>query len=177
MYRIDQRHGLNYVVDVLRGANTQKTRSRNHQNLTVFGIGKAISKPQWISIGNQLLHQGYLRQNIERNGALQLTEKARPLLTGKISIILTKVRKQLRKKKVFSVADSVLFEKLRAERNKIAFNKNIPPYFIFSDATLLDMCKKIPTTRYELLEVSGVGVYKMRKYGKPFMTILQKHMG
>jgi len=90
VFRVNQRFGLAHVVEVLRGANTQRIRSWGHDRLSTYGIGKELSQIHWTSIFRQLIHQGYLEQDIANYSILKLTDKARPLLRGEQTLQLAK---------------------------------------------------------------------------------------
>ena len=86
--RVNQRFGMGYVVEVLRGANNQRIRDMGHDKLPVYGIGKDQSHEHWVSIIRQLIHLGFATQNIAQHSALQLTEAARPVLRGEVELKL-----------------------------------------------------------------------------------------
>jgi ATP-dependent DNA helicase RecQ len=185
VYRVGQRFGIHHVVDVLRGANNVRIRDLGHNKLSVYGIGKAQSNDYWISIIRQLIHLGLLRQDITAYSALQLTAATRPILRGEVALSLAVPRLEIVKKDKFrqsnrssmltaSLTDDekVLFGRLRHLRKTIADKDQVPPYVVFSDATLLEMVQQQPTTKAELLTITGVGQTKLTKYGKEFLDII-----
>lgn len=181
VYRVDQSFGIGHTVDVLRGMQHQKIKDYGHQKLSTYGIGKDYSQEYWISIYRQLIHRGFLVQNIARSYVLQLTEKARPLLRGEISLelALPKAGQPIHSKTdKFSHRhyDKKLFAKLRRLRKIIADEEDIPPYIVFNDATLIEMAEIIPTSLGEMLAVNGVGLRKLEKYGDVFLDAIEEHI-
>jgi len=175
VYRVGQRFGIRHVIDVLRGADTERIRLFNHNGLSTYGIGSDRSEPEWQSIIRQLIHQGFLEQDIAAYSALKLTEASRPLLRGEESLELArprlkgKARKKRAGEHLKSPADEELFEQLRQLRKQLADQQGVPPYVVFGDATLAQMASEKPMDEQELLEVSGVGQHKLEKYGAEFL--------
>jgi len=182
VYRVNQGFGMGYVVEVLRGMQNIRVRENGHDNLSTYGIGREHSHDYWISIMRQLIHKGMLCQNITRNSTLQLTEEARPLLKGEMVIELavprldTAVRAAKSNKLANRNYDKKLFSKLRKLRKSIADEVGLPPYVVFSDATLIDMAEILPTSYGEMLAVNGVGQVKLEKYADKFLDAIQEHV-
>ncbi|MFA0689433.1 ATP-dependent DNA helicase RecQ [Vibrio splendidus] len=182
VYRVNQSFGMGYVVEVMRGMQNIRVRDNGHDKLSTYGIGRDHSHDYWISIFRQLIHKGLLFQNITRNSTLQLTEKARPLLRGEMSLELavprldTAVRNAKSDKLSSKNYDKKLFAKLRKLRKSIADEDGLPPYVVFSDATLIDMAEILPTSYGEMLAVNGVGQRKLDKYADPFLDLIQEHI-
>jgi ATP-dependent DNA helicase RecQ len=176
VYRLGQGFGVGYVVDVLRGADNERIRARRHQQLSTYGLGSDRSEQEWTSIIRQLIHHGYLVQDIASYSVLKLTEQARPLLRGEQTLTLAKprIREQAKKKRplaelVQGPYDEVLFEELRELRKRLAFEAGVPPYIVFGDATLLQMAREKPADEAALLNITGVGQHKLEKYGNEFL--------
>ncbi|PWC11760.1 ATP-dependent DNA helicase RecQ [Brenneria roseae subsp. americana] len=181
VYRVGQRFGMSYIVEVLRGANNQRIREYGHDKLPVYGIGREKSQEHWVSVLRQLIHLGLLNQNIALHSALQLTESARPVLRGEVSLQLAvprviNLKPRASQKSYGGNYDRKLFAKLRKLRKSIADEANIPPYVVFSDATLLEMAELMPITAGELLNINGVGHRKLERFGAPFMTMIRDHV-
>ncbi|MFT8212137.1 MAG: ATP-dependent DNA helicase RecQ [Symbiopectobacterium sp.] len=181
VYRVGQRFGLGYVVEVLRGANNQRIREWGHDKLPVYGIGREQSHEHWVSVLRQLIHLGFLTQNIALHSAVQLTESARPVLRGEIPLQLAAPRvvnlePKANQKSYTGLYDRKLFAKLRKLRKAIADEGDIPPYVVFSDATLLEMADRLPVTASELLTINGVGQRKLERFGTPFMSLISEHL-
>lgn len=180
VYRVGQRFGVGHVVAVLRGADNERIRALGHQQLSTYGIGSDRSEQEWTSIIRQLIHHGYLSQDIANYSVLKLTESARPLLRGEQSLQLARprIRERTRKKKAPTVDasqgpyDETLFEELRALRKRLADAQGVPPYIVFGDATLVHMARDKPIDETGLLGISGVGQHKLEKYGADFLDAI-----
>ncbi|MCL9782925.1 ATP-dependent DNA helicase RecQ [Vibrio sp. S4M6] len=182
VYRVGQSFGIGYVVEVMRGMQNIRVRENRHDELSTYGIGKEHSHDYWVSIFRQLIHKGLLSQNITRNSTLQLTEEARPLLRGEMNLELAVPRldmatKTSKQDKLSSKNyDKKLFAMLRKLRKSIADEDGLPPYVVFSDATLVDMAEILPTSYGEMLAVNGVGQVKLEKYADPFLDVIQEYL-
>lgn len=182
VYRVNQGFGVGYVVEVLRGLKIARIREHGHDKLSTYGIGKEHSHEYWVSIIRQLIHKGLLAQNITRNSTLQLTEEARPILKGQEALELAVPRLDIAAKTAKSEKlnnrnyDKQLFAKLRKLRKSIADRDDLPPYVVFSDATLMDMADITPTSYGEMLAVNGVGQKKLEKYADPFLDLIEMHI-
>ncbi|HAS62961.1 MAG TPA: ATP-dependent DNA helicase RecQ [Vibrio sp.] len=182
VYRVNQNFGIGYVVEVLRGMQNIRIREYGHDKLSTYGLGRDHSHDYWVSIFRQLIHKGMLFQNITRNSTLQLTEEARPLLRGDMALELavprldTAVRAAKSDKLSSKSYDKKLFAKLRKLRKSIADEDGLPPYVVFSDATLIDMAEILPTSYGEMLAVNGVGQRKLEKYADSFLDLIQEHI-
>ncbi len=177
VYRVGQRFGVGYVVEVLRGADNERIRSFQHHQLSTYGLGSDRSEQEWTSIIRQLIHHGYLVQDIANYSVLKLTEAARPLLRGEHGLQLARPRihEQLKKKRPRMDAlqgpyDELLFDQLRELRKRIADEQGVPPYIVFGDATLVQMARDKPTDAAGLLDIIGVGQHKLAKYGSEFLN-------
>lgn len=180
--RVGQRFGIGYVVEVLRGANSARIRELGHDKLSVYGIGREHTIEHWVSILRQLIHLGLVTQNIALHSALQLTEAARPVLRGEVTLPLAvprvinlKARSSMQKSYAGNY-DRKLFAKLRKLRKAIADEENIPPYVVFNDATLLEMAEQMPLRAGDLLSINGVGQRKLERFGAPFMSLIREHL-
>ena len=183
IYRVGQCFGAHYVIAVLRGMHNQKIIERQHDKLSVYGIGKDKSKEHWQSVIRQLIHLGFVQQVIsELNPTLQLTEGAKAILKGeeplelampRISAI-SKIAHNPQRQGVANY-DKDLFARLRFLRKQIADKENIPPYIVFNDATLQEMAQYMPTSNIEMLQINGVGSIKLERFGQPFMALIQEH--
>ncbi|MGL5005998.1 MAG: ATP-dependent DNA helicase RecQ [Plesiomonas sp.] len=181
VYRVGQRFGIGYVVEVLRGSLNQRIREHGHEKLSVYGVGRDQSHEHWVSVLRQLIHLGFLTQNIVQHSALQLTEAARPLLRGEVSLQLAEPRTSLSSlknsiKTALSHYDRQLFAKLRKLRKSIADEEGIPPYVVFNDATLQEMAEQMPVTARDMLAVNGVGQRKLTRFGSPFLAMIRDHV-
>jgi ATP-dependent DNA helicase RecQ len=182
VYRVGQRFGIGHVIEVLRGAKTERIFSLRHERLTTWGIGKAQSQDYWNHLLRQLIHLGYLEQDMANYSVLKLTETARPLLRGEIELKLSRPRvKAERKKKparkiVGLEYDEQLFQRLRVKRKQIADRDGVPPYVVFGDASLAEMAASLPTNAADLLTINGVGQTKLERYGHEFIAEIIGYM-
>ena len=182
VYRMNQNYGVKQVIDVLRGLNNEKIRTSGHQFLSTYGIGKEYSAQQWSSFIRQLIHLGYLFQDIQNYSVLKLTESSGELLKGKIDIQLALPKKVKPSSIVFKKSNNKVedkhkecFEALRILRRDIAEMEDIPAYQVFGDATLIEMAKKRPKNDSELLQITGVGQAKMARFGFDFLQFFQSY--
>ena len=179
VYRTGQRFGAVHVIDVLMGKDNDKVRQHGHDELGVFGIGKELQQQQWRSILRQLVVLGMLTVDSAGYGALQLSEKSRPLLRGEVDLplrrdlLVAKAAKKVKRKGAdVAEEDQGLFEALRDCRKQLADENSVPPYVIFHDATLKQMAADKPTTDEGLMEISGVGQTKLERYGADFLEVI-----
>lgn len=180
VWRVGQSFGVGYVVEVLRGSLNQRIKDHGHDKLSTYGIGKEQSHEYWLSVIRQLIHKGLLSQNITRNLVLQLTQAARPVLRGDVTLTLAVPRLQpisSRKEKRVSQLensqyDKHLFKALRGLRKQLAEQEEVPPYVVFSDATLIEMAQMMPMNDDDMLAINGVGQRKLARFGEPFMDLI-----
>ncbi len=186
VYRLNERFGLGYVVDVLRGSENQRVLGNGHDALSVYGIGAEYSKDEWSAVFRQLIHRGYLRVDVAEYSTLKLNPTAAAVLRGEEEVRLARApaprpkaekadKKGKRGKSLALETDeqSELFERLRELRRGIAAENSVPAYVVFADAALADMARKRPTTREEFLEVSGVGQAKLERFGDEFLEAIR----
>lgn len=181
VYRCGQRFGVNHLVDVLRGAQTDKISQFNHQDLATYGVGKSLDNNQWRSVFRQLVARGFLSVDLERFGALRLEEKCRPLLRGEKNIELRRDIKQSKAKKQTKTQlpvdiDVALWEALRECRRELADEQGVPPYVIFHDRTLQELCVTLPQSLTQFSDIGGVGERKLEKYGVIFLAVISEHV-
>ncbi len=183
VYRVGQRYGMGHVIEVLRGAQSQRIRELGHDKLSTYGIGKEQSHEYWLSVLRQLIHKGLLVQNITRHLVLQLTEAARPILRGEQPLELAVPRTELlsakklrrRELELAQGEDAALFRELRKLRKQLAEDEGIPPYVVFNDATLLELAQFKPTNDDEMLMINGVGYRKLERFGEAFLECIREH--
>ena len=181
VYRLRERYGIGYVVDVLRGSAAERIIDSGHHKLSVYGIGAEYSKDDWAAIFRQLVHRGYLRVDVAEYSTLKLAGSARAVLTGDEQVVLArppaprpKAEKAAKRSRAADVALETdeqveLFERLRELRRRIAAEQSVPAYVVFADAALADMARRAPATAEEFLQVSGVGAAKLERYGDAFL--------
>lgn len=179
VYRTNQRFGLSYLVDFLRGSQSEKIRDE-HKNLKTYGVGADISKDHWTEYFKDLISQGYLAQTEGQYPVLVLTETSFDVLSGKTTVELIKARVREEKTKRLSPEVTYphipeLFNDLRQVRTVFARAENVPPYVVFSDATLVEMATYLPQTEWEMRKISGVGDLKFDKYGADFLNEIRNY--
>jgi ATP-dependent DNA helicase RecQ len=180
-YRTGQRFGVNHLVDVLRGADNDRIRQFDHHVLPTFGIGRDLDANQWRSVFRQLVARGYLSVDVEGYGALRLQDRCRPLLRGDEHIDLRrdqpqKATRQQTRQPLPEDLDVSLWEALRDCRRQLAEAQGIPPYIIFHDRTLQEMCAALPRTLEDFGHLGGVGERKRDKYGAAFLEVISEHL-
>jgi ATP-dependent DNA helicase RecQ len=182
VYRVGQRFGIGHVVAVLRGADNERIRALGHQQLSTYGLGSDKSEQEWTSIIRQLIHHGYLVQDIANYSVLKLTAAARPLLLGEQQLQLARprireqsARKRPRADAVHGPYDEALFDELRTLRKQLADAQGVPPYIVFGDATLVQMARDKPLDEAALLGITGVGQHKLEKFGAAFLDAIAAH--
>jgi ATP-dependent DNA helicase RecQ len=179
VYRLQGRFGLNYVVDFLRGSSTVR---ESHQELKTYGIGKDISKEQWKQYARELIQLGYLQQAPGEYPLLQLTDTSWQVLRGedKVEFTVTTAGKEqpagpAPTRQGAEIAHPVLFNDLKQLRRQIADRENVPPYIVFSDATLAELVAYLPVTKSDISRISGFGDVKLAKYGDAFLDAVQTY--
>ncbi|MDX6529442.1 MAG: ATP-dependent helicase RecQ [Blastocatellia bacterium] len=170
--------GINQIVEVLSGAETENILKWDHQTVSTYGIGKEFSRVEWRNIGRELIRLGYLRQVAEKFNVLQLTEQGQAALRERQPIRLTKsvtVTKAAQPRAGEISCDEGLFERLRRLRKRLADERGVPPYIVFSDVSLRQMARYYPSNESEFAQISGVGEQKLKRFGKVFLSAIAKY--
>ncbi len=177
IYRMGERFGGNVVVDVLRGSNSQRIRSFKFNQLSTYGIMKDYDKETLKEIISYLISDGYINITGDKYPVLNISAQGNAVLRGKMEVQIKKVfSKRSKQENKEIVYEYDLFEILRKLRKEIADNLKVPPFVVFSDATLKDMCIKYPLNKIEILKVSGVGEHKAEKYGNEFIEVIKNYI-
>ncbi|MBL9219561.1 MAG: DNA helicase RecQ [Opitutaceae bacterium] len=181
LYRIAQNSdfnvGLNHVIEILTGADTEKITRWGHDRLTTYGIGKELSRPAWAAVGRELMRLGYVTVSEGGYATLELTPEGRAVLVSRAAITLTKPMDLPKAKRVARregdiACDEILFERLRALRKQLADERKVPAYVVFGDATLRQMAREYPD-RVEAMEgITGVGEKKRAEFGAIFASVI-----
>lgn len=181
-----ERFGLNHIVHVIRGVEDEYVKSYSHTQLSVFGKGDQEDDDFWRSVGRQALIYQYLEKDIDNIGVLKITEKGKKFLIKPHRIELARdhdfstdvdeEEDSIDKGPVAKAYDPKLFEILKSLRRQLAREKELPPYVIFQDPSLEEMATVYPTTREELASINGVGMGKVKKFGKEFLDAIQKYV-
>ncbi len=179
IYKTGQNFGKNYIIDILRGSSEQKILANGADRLSVYDIGKHLSKKEWFVIVERLLELKIL--TVGNFSTLKLTQDAISILKSQKLVDIKSSRLQVDKKakavrqvEAFDF-DRELFEKLREKRTELASEMGVPAYIIFSDKTLKHLASNMPTNKEEMLEVNGVGMKKYEQFGEEFLDVIATH--
>ena len=185
VYRTGQRFGAAYLIDVLRGRETDRIRRFGHDRIPTHGVGADLGPYEWRSVFRQLVARGLLWVDMEGFGSIRLTDESWPVLRGETPVRMRRdVRPPTSSRKRKPRAerpppdpatwDEGLWEALRAHRLELARAQGVPPYVIFHDATLREMVERRPGTPEELAGITGVGETKLERYGEDFLGVIAK---
>lgn len=181
VYRTEQRFGVNYLIDVLLGRADERITANQHDQISTFGIGQELTSLEWRGIFRQLIAMSYLDIDINRYGALRLTEKCRAVLRGEQKLLLRKQQprqspaQQAKKTTAVRPQDQALWDALRKLRADIAKQHGLPPFVIFHDATLQELCQTRPSDMQAMGRITGIGTQKLARYGQQFLEVVRQH--
>jgi ATP-dependent DNA helicase RecQ len=178
-----ERFGAAYIIEILRGARTERILSRGHESLSVYGIGKSRRMEEWRSLARSLMHQRLVEQTQDGYSVLSLNESSWQILRSERPFHLaqtTNPAKADRSRTSNPVAPTTadgeeLFERLRILRKQLADSQGLPPYVIFHDATLREMAARRPQTLQQFAGIRGVGESKLQRYGEQFIAALREN--
>ena len=183
VYRIREKSrfgvGLNHVVEVLTGANTEKIRKWGHHELSTHGVGRDQTRQEWLAIGRELLRLGHLRQMVDQFNIIELTPQGLSALKGRQPVRLTKAAAtaEATAPRVGQIScDEALFERLRHLRKRLADERNVAAYIVLSDVALRQMARQYPADPDELARISGVGQRKLQEFGTHFLAEIAAHL-
>jgi ATP-dependent DNA helicase RecQ len=172
--------GINHIVDVLTGGETEGIRQRSHDQISTYGIGRDMKRKAWQAIGRELTRLGLIAVAPGKFATVELTLAGREALKCRSAITLTKPTEVADKRKPKSTGeiecDEVLFERLRRLRRKLADERDVPAYIIFSDASLREMAHAQPTRLAEFAVIPGVGQQKLKSFGELFVSEIADHI-
>jgi ATP-dependent DNA helicase RecQ len=178
VHRVQQKSGfafgMNHIIEVLTGGDTEAIRLRGHKELSTYGIGRDIPRPAWQSIGRELTRLGFLAIAPGRFATIELTPAGHETLRKRATITLTKPAEtpetQTRQRAGEIPCDEELFEALRQLRRRIADERDVPAYVIFSDVSLREMARVYPTRLGDFAKIPGVGQQKLQTFGDVFVA-------
>jgi ATP-dependent DNA helicase RecQ len=188
IYRVDQRFAAGHVIDVLRGAQTERISQWHHDKLTVYGVGADRSEQEWRAIVRQAIALGFVTVDHDAFSSLKLTDAARPVLKGEQKVQLRQYQKPVKAKRPsssrssgyeeleLSRSEQAIFDRLRSWRMGTAREHGVPAYVVFQDATLREIAKVKPGSLDALRGVSGVGEKKLVSYGDEIVAIINEMM-
>jgi ATP-dependent DNA helicase RecQ len=199
---LGERYGMNYVIDVLCGANTKKIKEKKHERLKTFNSGYRHARSDWQDMTREIVQQGIVSVEGSRYPLLKLNKASREVMQGLKAVTFTRVaplefpetqapeedmpyepdimaKPEIvvppRVRKTAKGSDSELFERLKDLRKEMAELQDVPPYIVFADTSLKQMAAKKPSNKAELLKITGVGEYKLKKYGDIFLREISKY--
>ena len=180
-----ERFGAAHLIDIVRGARTEKITRFGHGRLDAFASGAGKGKNEWRSIVRQMVATGFVRLDIAGYGAIGLTDKGRTLLRGdgeflyRADTVIAQTPARERREggveapgRELGGADTALLAKLKALRLELAKARGVPAYIVFPDRTLVDIVRRRPRTEVEFAEVNGVGAAKLKQFAEPFLAAL-----
>lgn len=173
--RLNERFGLGYVVDFLRGSKSEKIREE-HKQLKTYGIGADLNKDAWFRYIRELVTLGYLQVSEDIYPVLKLTSKSSLVLKGleKVQLIASQTVEEHHAVEVLPFEEALLAE-IKNTRADIARHENVPPYVILSDATLVEIATYLPQSLDELRQISGFGDIKLARYGREFLLPVKSY--
>ncbi len=175
--RCQERYGMSYIIDVLRGSKNKKVLQRRHDQLSTYGIGQDITVDQWRLLGRTLLHQGLLAETTDGYPVLKLNDLSWEVMWHKRSVYvpIPIAPVQPQPSEARRQESEALFQRLRTLRKELADQQSVPPYMIFADSSLKLMAQQQPQTLAEFAKISGVGKRKLEQYGQQFTAAIRTH--
>ncbi|WP_026731724.1 DNA helicase RecQ [Fischerella sp. PCC 9605] len=176
--RCKEKFGMGHIIDVLRGAKTQKITQYEHDKLSTYGIGKDKSADEWRMLGRSLLHQGLLEQSTDGYAVLKLNALSWEIMRRQrtVSVAVSVTQKITWNEGSTQATEAeLLLQRLRSLRKKLADEQSVPPYIIFADSTLKLMAQVKPQTKDEFAKLSGVGIHKLAQYGEKFIAEIRAY--
>ncbi len=182
VFRTGQRFGMVYVIDVLMGKEDERIIRFGHDRQSTFGIGAKLSKSEWQNIFRQLVSQNLLMVDINEHNGIKITDKGFLFLKKKDRVNFCKLTEKQKRQKGKSPRkaqieldnnlDQILYENLRAARQQMAKKRRVPAYVIFNDKTLIELAKVRPKNFEDMLEISGIGTAKLKKFGQTLLDVI-----
>ncbi|QSZ66469.1 DNA helicase RecQ [Methanofollis aquaemaris] len=174
--------GIELIADVLRGSKNEKIRDNRFDLLPAYNTGAEQSKKQYRTWINDLVRQGYLARTGERYPVIALTEKSAEVMRGEVRVMLpapeagAKKRARPQSNEPTDPEDRELFLRLKTLRKSIADRDSVPPYIIFPDRSLREMAGARPCDRESFGNITGVGEFKLKKYGPEFISAIEQYV-
>ena len=178
IYRMEERFGSNVVIDVLKGSNNQRIKTCKFDKLSTYGIMKEYDKDTLKEIISYLISDGFINISGDKYPVLNISTSGNAVLRGKQTVTIKKIfnKKAEKHNNESIIYEKDLFEIMRSLRKEIADSMRVPPFVVFSDATLKDMCVKYPLNKDEMLKVTGVGELKAERYGNKFINVIKNYI-
>jgi len=179
----DGKVDIKHIVNILRGKASNDVKARKHTELPQFGAGKDKDVVFWKSVIRVALLNDLLEKNIEKYGLISILPKGEEFLTKPRKVEMpidtefeNVTEEEFERVEVESLHDEELFLQLKELQREVARQKNLPPYVIFQESSLEDMATKYPITLEEMENISGVGKNKAKKFGKPFVELIEQYV-
>ena len=179
IFRAGQNYGIKMICDILRGKDNERMTAAGLDKISTYGIMSDTSEHRIKLITEKLVDLGYAEKTDSDYPVLKLCQSALPVLRGTVKIearIPVSETKREKPQEIRYKTDPRLMEILRRLRAKIALTQSVPAYVVFTDASLVDMCEKLPRTDNEFLSVSGVGSAKLDRYGSEFLKAINDYI-
>lgn len=170
--RMNEQYGISLVADVLKGSQNKKVLQYGFHKLSTYGLLKEYTVKQISDLINILVAEGYLYLTEGQYPVVKVRPKALPVLKSQ-----EKLLQKVRKKEEKPAADDLLFEELRQLRKQISQREQVPPYIVFADSALREMCRHLPRDKRSFLSIKGVGQAKFERYGQEFLEVILTHAG
>ena len=172
--RTGELFGVTHIIKVLRGSRDQAVLSRRHDQLSTYGIGAELSTKKWKRLAQAFILQKLIEQDMQYGG-LQLTPKAYEVFRGEKVMVVAEEKRPRSGPEADLDYDTLLFEALRALRKQVADERQVPPYVIFSDRSLVEMSTYFPQSKSAFLAIYGVAQRKLAAYGEEFMALIREY--
>ena len=174
IYRLGQRYGISTIVDCLKGSNNKNAKEKNLKNISTFALMKEKNTKYIKDLIGILIADGYIKVSGVKYPILKLNEKSKEVLFSKKKIYIRDLKEENKKEKIDKFNgnfdyDIDLFNNLKKLRLEISKKRNIPPFIVFSDASLIDMARLKPKNEIDFLKIKGVGEKKLSQYGDLFI--------
>lgn len=174
IYRLGQRYGISTIVDCLKGSNNKNSKEKNLKNISTFALMKEKNTKYIKDLIGILIADGYIKVSGVKYPILKLNEKSKEVLFSKKKIYIRDLKEENKKEKIDKFNgnfdyDIDLFNNLKKLRLEISKKRNIPPFIVFSDASLIDMARLKPKNERDFLKIKGVGEKKLSQYGDLFI--------
>lgn len=188
---LGERYGINVVAGTLLGGKSAKLREYRVERYPTYGTLNKMREQEIKDLIGQMMQDGYLKQTRDKYALLQTTGKAQDIMDDICTVTVKMEPKNSRimeeddrikgtgkrRSDILNTRGMEFFEILRELRMRIAREESLPPYLVFSDKTLVDMCVRLPMNREEMMEVNGMGAFKYEKYGERFLMCIREHTG
>jgi ATP-dependent DNA helicase RecQ len=178
--RTGQRFGIGHIINIVTGADTKRIRELRHNKIKTYGTGKGRDKKYWRSVVDELIAQEAVIQEGDPYPVLKITQKGSDILFGRERIMALRKEevkaKTPRERNEVEGYDRTLFERLRNVRKRLAEGQKVPPYIIFSDRTLHEMCRRFPSALFDMRKIIGVGNAKLERYGEDFIREIKLYL-